>query len=195
MPVIGLYSSVMGSGKSTIANYLVEKHGFVLVKFAEPLKAMIETLVPFLNPMCVDPKDYTEGSEKEKKLFGFDGLTTRRLMQTLGTEWGRNTIMDDFWVRIAKNRINTIRAFSHGEVGGIVIDDLRFPNEYQVLKELGAEFWKVERPDAVEYVEHASEGLLNNHYFNISVDNDGSTKDLEDLVDYFVSKTTIDIRA
>lgn len=43
--LIGLCSPAMGSGKSTVADYLVRHHGFSRVALATPLKMMTTALL------------------------------------------------------------------------------------------------------------------------------------------------------
>ncbi len=50
-------------------------------------------------------------------------------MQTLGTEWGRNLIGDNFWVELAMSKaLSSQRA---------VITDVRFPNEVEAVQNHG----------------------------------------------------------
>jgi hypothetical protein len=70
-----------GSGKSTLADILACEHGFTVVKFAGPLKAMLRAL-------GLDEREI-EGDLKEQPCQLLAGHTPRRAMQTLGTEWGR----------------------------------------------------------------------------------------------------------
>lgn len=152
---IGLSSTAMGSGKSTVAEHLVHKHGFVLVKMAGPLKAMIRELYRQIGEPESQIDRYIEGDLKETELVSI-GATTRHLMQTLGTEWARHCISQDFWLNIAKTRIR--RHLLDGV--SVVVDDIRFINEMEMLKSLGAYVYRVARPDATVTSTHASEGEL-----------------------------------
>lgn len=80
-PVIAL-TGLAGSGKSTASKYLVEKHGYQLVKFAGPLKDMLRA-IGF-------GEDDIEGNGKELSNSLLCDKTPRHAMQTLGTEWGEN---------------------------------------------------------------------------------------------------------
>ena len=91
MKLIGL-TGFAGSGKSTVAQYLVEQHGFTRLSFAAPLKKMLRTLDPQImagNGAAVrrlsDLWDAYEGKEQEVKNSAY-GHEYRRLLQVLGTD-------------------------------------------------------------------------------------------------------------
>jgi len=55
-----------------------------------------------------------------RDVVGFKGIDGK-LLQILGTEWGRKTRGEDFWVDMLKKRIPC--------ADYVIIDDCRFPNE------------------------------------------------------------------
>lgn len=78
--------------------------------------------------------------------FGWDGRKDergRRLLQLLGTEVCRQCIRDDYWVTEAEKRI---AAAFDGGAKIVVVPDIRFPNEAEMVKRLGGIVWRVERP-------------------------------------------------
>jgi hypothetical protein len=119
-----------GVGKSTYAEFLAGENGTVL-SFATPIKRMLQALVG---------KEYVFGSKKNEETHL--GVTGRVLLQTLGTEWGREMIDQDIWVK-AMRHILTDAMFQ--EYRPVVIDDLRFENEAKMIRELNGEIWHVER--------------------------------------------------
>lgn len=119
-----------GVGKSTYAKFLAGENGVVL-SFATPIKQMLRTLVGH---------EYVFGSKKNEMTHL--GVTGRVLLQTLGTEWGRETIDQDIWVKAMKH-ILTDTMFD--EYHPVVIDDLRFENEAKMVRELGGEIWEIDR--------------------------------------------------
>jgi hypothetical protein len=87
------------------------------------------------------------------------GPTLRHMMQTLGTEWGRNCIGPQFWSRLWSLRV--LKLLNAG--ASVVCDDMRFPEELTVVQDLGGQTWRVTRPghDLVPGVElHPSDGAL-----------------------------------
>ncbi len=184
--VIGLYSPVMGSGKTEIATFLCRAYGYTLVKFAGPLKAMTRGLLYGIGIDNEIIDRMIEGDLKEKPILDhLPSFTPRRVMQTLGTEWGRNTIAPGLWVDLAEARIANIL-----ERGGrVVIDDLRFVNEYHCLiNQSEASMWFVTRPDQPQYAAHPSEGLLSAHPFDEYVINHGTIHELQGLTSGIVEQ-------
>lgn len=185
-PLIGLYAPTMQSGKSEVASCLETAHGYTLVKFAGPLKDMARALFEGMGYGKCDIQAMVEGGLKEKAIPGFDTTTTPRLiMQTLGTEWGREAIQNDLWIKVAR-----AKAMKIIEAGGrVVIDDLRFPNEHDFIWSFpGSEVWQITRPGTEAYADHPSEGLLNDHDFDMILDNDGTIAELWDAVEAYLAQ-------
>lgn len=123
-PKLVALTGAAGSGKSTVANYLVQRHGFVRVKFAGPLKAMCRAIGM--------SNEQIEGSEKELPSNELQGRTPRYVMQTLGTEWGRDLIGPEFWTSLWMASASRIL-----DAGGkVVVDDCRFENEGAAVRRL-----------------------------------------------------------
>lgn len=129
-PVIAL-TGLAGSGKSTASKYLVEKHGYQLVKFAGPLKDMLRA-IGF-------GEDDIEGSDKELSNSLLCDKTPRYAMQTLGTEWGRKCIGENFWTGLWVDTATGVIA----KGGRVVVDDCRFPNEAAEIRKLGGVVWRM----------------------------------------------------
>lgn len=114
------FTGPAGSGKTTAAKYLVDHHGFIRMRFADPLKRMLATLG--LSPEQID------GPEKENPCDLLCGQSPRWAMQSLGTEWGRECIDADLWVYLWRT--------ARRDIGGkdIVVDDCRFRNEVAAIR-------------------------------------------------------------
>ena len=119
-----------GVGKSTYGKFLAGENGVVL-SFATPIKQMLRTLVG---------NEYVFGDKKNEETHL--GVTGRVLLQTLGTEWGRETIDQDIWV---KSMRHTLTDAMFEEYRPVIIDDLRFENEAKMVRELNGEIWHIER--------------------------------------------------
>jgi len=166
--VIGLYSPAPGSGKSTVAAYL-EDYGYYVAPFASFLKGMIRRLLLELGYTASQADEMTK--QKDLIVPGIN-IRMRTLMQTLGTEWGRNTLDQDFWINCWKEKVKSCRSL-------VVADDVRFPNEALAIKEMGGEVWKVVRPGTENSENHASEGQLDHwNDFSRIIVNNGSIDDL-----------------
>ena len=131
-----------GSGKSTAAAHLVAHYGFTRVRFAGPLKAMMRALG------CSERE--VDGDLKETPCALLGGRTPRQAMQWLGTEWGREMIAGDLWLRAW-----AVEAEQHDHV---VCDDVRFPNEEAAIRARGGIIVRIECPWAASAGSgHASE--------------------------------------
>ncbi|PKA40474.1 deoxynucleotide monophosphate kinase [Rhizobium sullae] len=131
LPPVVAFTGQAGSGKSTATKYLVEQHGYTLVKFAGPLKDMIRA-IGFSEREI-------EGDLKETASASLCGKTPRHAMQTLGTEWGRNCIGESFWVGLWRWRVEQVLQ----EGGRVVTDDCRFPNEAKAIRRLGGDIFRL----------------------------------------------------
>lgn len=134
--LIGL-TGAAGAGKDTVASWLEHEWAFERMAFAEPLLLMLHQLFAYAG---VDGAWAVERALKEKPTTL--GYSYRHLVQTLGTEWGREQIAPDFWVRVAAQRIDStpLLAASH-----IVFSDVRFPNEAAWIKSRGGYLARVWR--------------------------------------------------
>jgi len=136
-----LFTGKGGAGKSAAAAELVSNHGFVLVKFATPLKNMLRAFG------LTDAE--IEGESKEAPCEKLGGQTPRHAMQTLGTEWGRDLITPDLWV--------TAWARDVSKHDRVVVDDLRFPNELKTALALGGRVFEIVRKGGTINDGHVSE--------------------------------------
>ena len=159
--IIALYGPQQ-VGKSTAALSLVDHHGFVSVAFADPLYRMIAAL---LNISMEEVRRLP----KNEPMEALGGQTLRYTLQTLGTEWGREKISQNLWVDTARRSILSCVAAGHP----VVVDDLRFDNEYDVLSEVGCLFVRLRRDGVPEQdnPEHASETAWANFHSNADVTN------------------------
>lgn len=167
--IIGLYSSVPQSGKSTIARRLVLQHDFTLLPFAQPLRDM---LTPLLRGLGLTEHQIAYHLHQDKTaIIPALGCSGRHLLQTLGTDWGRQLVNPDLWVMAW--------AAQAAAAPFVVADDVRFLNEAHAIKLLGGQVWKVWRPGAELDCPHASEGRLDSwDGFDRLIVNDGDLAQL-----------------
>jgi hypothetical protein len=160
--LIGLYSPAPQSGKSTVAGHLGHMHGAYRLPFAQHLKNMADQLA-YLLPFS--ESDLYEG---DKSQVVYQGKTLRHLLQTLGTEWGRKCMGENFWVDLwAKDAAGYLE---HG--CNVVADDVRFPNEFEAVKKLGGQMWRIVRPGVGEDgTGHSSERGLEGFAFDKTIYN------------------------
>lgn len=169
--LIGLYSPAPRSGKTTIANVLVRDYGFTRIGFSDALKAMADTLLRRMRIGNADLAFYKDAGKMEP-IPEVGGVSYRHLTQTLGTEWGRGEIHDNLW-------LNPVILPYRAAPMKLVVDDLRFPNEYEAILAEGGEAWRVARPSAKLPNGHPSEGLLEGKDFDAYLFNDERVSHLE----------------
>jgi hypothetical protein len=114
---ICLLSGKMGSGKTSLQKalsaYWREKRGAcVVVNFADVLYDMHDAVLNVLHEHWPNRNLAKDGP----------------LLQMLGTDWGRNTIDKDIWVKILQERV---RKFSAGTL--VIVGDCRFVNEIEAF--------------------------------------------------------------
>lgn len=178
--LIALTSPAPQSGKSTVAKRLIERHGFKLLKFAAPLKDMIRTLLRHCDIPADMIERYVDGDLKEIIIPEL-GISSRHLQVTIGTEWGRDLVRQDLWVHIVRRA--TERKLERGI--DIVIDDMRFQNELDMVMELYGHPVRVERIGVVYEGNHRSEGGLA-HLTMSSIENSTTIENLQLVVDDLV---------
>lgn len=175
-PVIALIAPAMGSGKTTVAHYLLGYWGYEVVTFAKPMRDMVTA---FLQSFNVSSKDiaYFLRDGKEVPILQVPGTpTARQLLQRLGTEWGRNCVHNRVWVAaweaIAQN-------YKY-----VAADDCRFLNEYKTIKSIpGAQVWRITRQSAKVTSNHSSEGELNGVAVDHELNNDSTVAELHAKID------------
>lgn len=172
-PLIGIYSSRAQSGKSTVCAML-QAAGWWNVKFADPLKDMVRGLLSSMQFTKETIERMVEGDLKEAVIPGFDTVTPRRLLQTMGTDWGREAIDKDLWVKVAEKKIDRLLELE----GRVVVDDVRCPNEFEAIKKRGGIMVKVVRPDAPVVGHTRYEALLEGYEFDARIQNDGTLDEL-----------------
>lgn len=142
MIIIGL-TGFKGSGKSTVARYLAEEHGFKRINFKDSL---IEEMLERLPNTLAEISRVCEMSVDD--LFELKPPLMRALMSNYGTEVRRGDDVD-YWVNQYLKKVdNNLR---------IITDDVRFWNEYKAVKSKEGIIIRVERDDITEGGTHQSE--------------------------------------
>ena len=188
-PLIG-FTGPAGAGKSTAATILLKNHTRAMrMSFARPLKRMIYELIREALPKAYPHKAsdlMDDPTLKNQPLVFLGGMTPRYLMQTLGTEWGRQAVNENFWVDLAAVKVErALGNTRHGNVDILplkfVFDDVRFGNEAEMIRRYGGVIVRIERPDATQdpaISGHASEAF--DFKPDMVILNDGTPEDLQD---------------
>jgi len=127
--IIGFHGP-FGSGKDALAKAIL-KAAFLpdecRVKFADPMYDIATAVDPEFH------RDMTH-AQKNDYLLNDPALGTRRnFLEKLGTEFGRECISDDIWLRLLAHKIRSLRR----KWPIIVVSDVRFENEAALIRDLG----------------------------------------------------------
>ena len=159
-----------GSGKDTAADHLCRHFGFVRASFAEPIKTMLEAM---LEHAGVDHAHLYEPSKKNTPIPQLRGATARQMMQTLGTEWGRECMGPHWWLHLLDRHLGISAGTPVHD--RIVITDVRFPNEGEWLHQHGGHVLRLVRHHAAPVRAHASEQQIDLLPADFAIHNDGPT--------------------
>lgn len=172
--LIGL-TGLARSGKDTFARFLVEKHGFKQMAFADPVKLTAAPLFGFSY-------EYVFSDQFKFEVQQPWGLTGREILQKLGTEAIRGTFGDDFWIR----RLIDAYLVTYSGVESVVVTDVRFENEAEAIREQGGVVVHIKRQAAgLKGAEatHSSERGAKFGERDLVVENDGTLEELLDKAD------------
>jgi hypothetical protein len=180
-----------GVGKDTVGAILHRHHGFATQSFAGPLKAALADLLEVPRSLWEDR------GWKERPLPDL-GVSPRRLAQTLGTEWGREMIHPDLWVKLAARRWASYKerakhvVQTHNDwttpivMPGLVFTDCRFDNEADWVRSEGGLVVHVIRVNVAEVESHKSEEGVRRYKGDRYIVNDGTIEDLKPEVAHLV---------
>ncbi len=152
--LIGL-SGVAQSGKDTVANYLVNNHGFRGYGFAEYLRELISNINPYV---ILDIEDQVHRLGVVVKLntaleeFSYEDLKKNKQVRALYQNVGmgvRTTFGEEFWVTQLFDKISQEVGVANNDgiefVKDVVISDVRFNNEAEIIKNFSGNVIKVDR--------------------------------------------------
>lgn len=184
--LIGL-GGKLRSGKDTVADHLVEAHGFVKLGMSDALHEAMLALNPVVNPTsdeadepgvwrydeAIDRYGYTEAKERFPEI--------RRLLQQLGTEVGRSMFHPDVWTNIMAEKVS--RLLLDGK--SVAVTGIRFPNELAMINKFAGRTWWIERPSQATEAQasHASENGVRREDFKRTILNDSTLTELYRKVD------------
>jgi hypothetical protein len=146
------------SGKTTLANSLAETYGLNHLSFAAPIRLFVASILGV-------PLDELERI-KERPISWLDGITPRTIMQRCGTEFGRNMVHPEIWVR----RVLRLASLERGAV----ISDVRFQNEAQAIRRMGGVIIRVNRAGCDPEDTHTSESPLPDSLVDFELTNNGT---------------------
>lgn len=150
--IIGICGFI-GSGKDTIADYLVNLHHFRRESFANTLKDAVAQVFGWDRTMLEGrTKQAREWREQVDPWWAtrlkMPHLTPRWVLQYWGTEVCRKAFHDDIWIAALENKLRNSE-------DDVVISDCRFPNEIKAIRKAGGMVIRVVRGPEPEWYEAA----------------------------------------
>jgi hypothetical protein len=132
----------IGHGKGTVGDFLVSEYKFTACSFAHTLKTAVSAIFHW-------PRELLEGSTLESRAWREQPdkwwsaklgrtVTPRWVLQHFGTNVLRQYFHTDIWLLSLEKTIADIP-------GNVVVTDVRFPNEIQVLQSWQGDVWWVKR--------------------------------------------------
>jgi len=199
------FSGKSQAGKTTAALHCAKTFGGTKIALADSLKEEVATLLKHF--IKFRPENLYGSAADREEIFQIEAgewaacadkdlqealapffsitdgghtisMTFRTLLQTYGTEYRRNQNRN-YWTDRGKERILSAQ-------GHVFVDDIRFPDEVEMIHDLGGMVVRIERPDD-SYggkSDHTSETSLDGYSgFDVTVINGGDVTDLEETVE------------
>lgn len=161
--ILAFYSPYPGAGKTTAAQYLGNTTEGWRLSFAEPLDGIIKGVLADMGLIGKYKWETLRLEMKETPLPELGGASIRAMLLAFGAA-GRS-VYPNIWVDCMKNELK------NSYFPAYFIDDLRFPNEYAMLREEGAKIVRITNPGSV-IMPSETEALLEGYEFDAEIVND-----------------------
>jgi hypothetical protein len=156
--MIILLSGKQGAGKTQLAKLLSQSlPQLAIFKFADPLYKLhdiiFKTLQDEYGVTITPPQNHNKSTTIDAKL-----------LQVLGTDWGRATYGGRFWADIAASRVH------HAACDLALFDDLRFMEEIEAFPPHKRITVRLNAPETVRFRRAEKWRDLTNHASEVSLD-------------------------
>lgn len=181
--IIGI-CGLIGSGKGTVADHLINQHNFQKISFADKLKDAVAEMFEWPRHMLEGVTPQSRDWRERPDAFWSNELdsliTPRYVLQVFGTECMRQGFYDGIWVSLVKKKIQ------ENPTTNWVIPDTRFPNEVDMIKSIDGQVWCIQRGQNPQWFDdyklngiepkdvHASEWAWANSSFDRVIENNAS---------------------
>jgi hypothetical protein len=152
------------AGKTTAAQYFMDQ-GYTLVSFKSPI--LEEVIKNFPDLLKFFSGLYTKDIAT---LLIEKPAGIRELLQNYGTDL-RRTEDPDYWVNAWHAKVNALG-------GNIVVDDVRFLNEAEAIKDFGGKIIRVTRDTGIAPDGHVSETEMSQIQVDLEIENNGTVEEL-----------------
>jgi len=150
-----------GSGKSTISKILKDKYNFEIDSFAKPVKDIAQCIFNWDRDMLegetIESREWRETIDVDWSTRLDKYITPRKILELIGTEFGRYLIHGNIWIESLLNRIKNKKR--------VVISDVRFENEINSITSKGGIIIKIIRkpPSYYDEIKHLSQHDANEY--------------------------------
>lgn len=198
--IIG-FAGKAASGKTTAARYLMERHdNIAIVPMAVVLREEVENFIRQVGAIASVPLVYGDQDDKVRVFYvdekksqrlcpvwqgfvamnqdiqdapGQSAVTVRRILQWWGTEY-RRAQDPDYWTKAWEKKLQEYDlSKTH-----VLVDDVRFINELEIIKKNGGHFIRIVRPGFDGANNHSSENSLDDYAgWDLVIDNDGTLEE------------------
>lgn len=186
--LIGL-SGKKQAGKDTFCRLMQETYPVPVIRVALGDFLKEEVFKYVLEPHGIDIEALHDGRKENFRL----------ILQGWGTDFKRKLVDDNYWIDCLDNHL---RQANYPENALVVITDVRFPNEYDYIKNNGGLVFRVNRPPKgifnkikkllrIGQDKHVSETSLDKHKFDYMINNNRTIPDME-IYAYVVRKVIRD---
>lgn len=166
LPVVGLTGNAR-AGKNHVGNLIRDKYGYLTWALAFPLKQRVYSV---RDDWSIEHVVGQAGKPPDLREF----------LQQEGTERGRDLIRQDIWIRATEAFLYLANTEWSNLVNGVVICDVRFPDEANYVRSLGGRLYRVENRDldlSLPMYQHRSESFIESLSTDGTVDNTGHPSD------------------
>jgi hypothetical protein len=155
--IIGI-CGLLGSGKDTLAQILIDKYHFEKLSFAGKLKDIVSVLFSWdrklLEGDTLESRKWREEKDEWWSAKLGKDITPRWVLQNIGTDVFRNHFNNNIWVLVVEKTLMLNLNKNY------VITDCRFPNEIQMLKKFGAKIINIRRNTPNWFYQYLNEDIF-----------------------------------
>lgn len=170
-----------GSGKDTFANRFQLFQPCLRRAFADPLKQVCKEMYLLSEEQLHDPEAKEQVDERW-------GLSPRQMFQRFGTDYVRNQVDENFWIKHFEMWYRQQPAGSN-----VIVTDVRFQNEVDLIHRLGGKVVYIYRPFNFEQKTPVDNHISETEALQLSgvdyhIDNCGSLQRFYQNIDSFVER-------
>ena len=184
--IIGLCGD-QGSGKTTVGNILAEKYNFHILSFSDALKDIVSILFQWPRHLLEGDTPYSREWRETiddwwSNYLNIPDFTPRKALQIIGTDVLRDKFHPDIWMIIIERQLSNNK--------NIVITDIRFTNELNMIRKHGGHIIYIKRTNESSFIKpsHKSEYDITQMDIQDIIYNNGTLHDLYDTIELHMTR-------